>query len=104
VTHVVLRTNILERWLLGREFTTYLEAVCAAGVEGARRRVRVDTGELRDSIRAEVRNGQGRWGSDVRQAAPNEFGTYKMRAQPFLRPSIDDARREAIRLARRSER
>lgn len=32
--------------------------------------------------------GRCQWGSPLDYAAPQEFGTYKMRAHPYLRPSV----------------
>lgn len=63
--------------------------------QGARRRVRVDTGALRDSIQwhptgqgeGELVAGEGL--SDIRAAA-NEYGTRFMPAQPYLRPAFEE--------------
>lgn len=67
-----------------------LERAAEAGAEDARRRVPVDTGRLRDSIKvARTANG-ARYGSDVDYALFVEFGTVDTPAQPFLRPGLDD--------------
>jgi HK97 gp10 family phage protein len=56
----------------------------------------VDTGRLRSSITYETgRDSRGlvaRIGTNVEYAAHVEFGTGRMRAQPYLRPSLDAAR------------
>jgi HK97 gp10 family phage protein len=53
----------------------------------ARQMVPVDTGELRDSIEV---TGEGVVaGTD--HAVYVEFGTFKMTAEPFLRPAADEA-------------
>lgn len=59
----------------------------------------VDTGTLRASI-GHVVNRMGRdtvkavIGSNVEYAPYQEFGTYKMAAQPFLRPALENSRDE----------
>jgi HK97 gp10 family phage protein len=69
-----------------------LEEMAEAGAADARRRVPVDTGRLRDGIRAEATEDGARWGVEgVPYADDVEFGTFDTRAQPFLRPSIDSA-------------
>lgn len=62
----------------------------------AKRLCPVDTGRLRSSIgwRLAV-DGRGLAafvGTDVSYAPHVEFGTYRMRAQPFLRPALRAAR------------
>lgn len=61
----------------------------------AKRLSPVDTGRLRSSIAEELgRDGQGlveRIGTNVEYAPHVEFGTRRMRAQPFLRPALDAA-------------
>ena len=63
----------------------------------AKRLCPVDTGRLRASIAWRMeRDWRGLCaivGTNVSYAAPIEFGTRRMRAQPFLRPAL----REAIR-------
>ena len=58
----------------------------------------VDTGRLRDSIRAKVgkRNGEviGSVGTNVEYAPYQEFGTTRMLPQPFLRPALLYKKRE----------
>lgn len=67
--------------------------IAEVGVEGAQRRAPVDTGELRASIHTEIIDGVVCYGSEVRHALPQEVGTWKMSAQPYLRPSLDDIKR-----------
>jgi HK97 gp10 family phage protein len=63
---------------------------------GAKRRCPVDTGRLRSSIAEELgTDARGLVeviGTDVNYAPHVEFGTSRMRAQPFLRPALDDVR------------
>jgi HK97 gp10 family phage protein len=58
----------------------------------AKRLCPVDTGRLRSSISWAVQIGGegivGRVGTDVEYAPYVEFGTSRMRAQPYLRPAI----------------
>lgn len=60
-------------------------------------RVRVDTGDLRDSIRVEtgaegLRVGPGDEQKD--KALANEFGTRHMSAQPYVVPAMEAIRRK----------
>lgn len=63
---------------------------------GAKRNCPVDTGRLRSSIAEELgSDSQGLVevvGTDVDYAPHVEFGTSRMRAQPFLRPALDAVR------------
>lgn len=65
----------------------------------AKELVAVDTGTLRASI-GHVVNRMGRdtvkavIGSNVEYAPYQEFGTWKMAAQPFLRPALEQCRSE----------
>jgi HK97 gp10 family phage protein len=63
-----------------------------AGSAGAKRRARVRTGEMRNAVKARrIVNGARVMGGTDHDVY-NEFGTSKMSAQPFIRPSMDDAR------------
>ena len=61
---------------------------------GARRRVPVDTGRLRNSITHEIdADGMDATiGSNVEYAPHIEFGTVRMRAQPYLFPALEEER------------
>lgn len=78
--------------------------VTARTVETAKGLVRVDTGELRDSIHAEPAHGQGVVAEEIiadsDHAAPNEFGTSTMSAQAFIRPALHQAEADLPRTAR----
>lgn len=69
----------------------------------AKRLAPVDTGTLRSSI-GHVVNRMGRHavkavvGSNVEYAPHQEYGTYKMEAQPFLRPALENNRKRIIRI------
>ncbi len=58
----------------------------------AKRLVRVDTGRLRSSLTHEIEvvgnKIIGRTGTNVNYAIPQEYGTSRMSAQPYLRPSL----------------
>ena len=49
----------------------------------------VDTGNLRDSAFMQALTGDVYFGFNAEYASYVEFGTYKMEAQPYLRPAID---------------
>jgi hypothetical protein len=100
-TRVVIHEDALQALANSARMRAYLHRVATAGAQGAARRVNVDTGALRDSYLASVRVivflgfARATWGSSLSYAIHQEFGTWKMRATPALRPSIDDARQEA---------
>jgi len=54
----------------------------------------VRSGRLKSSITHKVKGMKGQIGSRVGYAAPQEFGTYKMRAHPYLRPAIINKAKE----------
>lgn len=67
--------------------------IAQAGAAGASRRAAVDTGRLQRSLRAfPTGRARARWGTNVFYSPFLEFGTWKMSARPFVRPSVDDAR------------
>ena len=73
----------------------------ASSAEDAKRemqeRVRVDTGQLRDSIRIEgdgLQLGVGPGEGERDKALANEFGTSHMSAQPYVVPAAEIQRRD----------
>lgn len=71
-----------------------LEKILLAGgyrlMEGSMRRSPVDTGYMRDSHEV-VSTGEGvEMRVNTEYAVHQEFGTSKMQAQPFVRPTIDE--------------
>lgn len=77
-----------------------LTAIGKSAVSHARERVPVDTGALRDSIEATVEDDTLTVGSDKSYAAAVENGTYKMKAQPYLKPAMTEHSAEYERLMR----
>ena len=83
-----------------REFKGAITTAILAGLEEiglkaeyyARGRVPVDTGRLKASIKHFVDSGDMgvELGTDVSYASFVELGTSKMRAQPYLRPAIQE--------------
>ena len=70
-------------------------------VEGeAKLRCPVDTGRLRQSIIRQVNEPDEsvRIGTPVEYGPYVEFGTIKMKAQPFLRPAVLDNKKDIARL------
>lgn len=75
-----------------------LRDLAEIGAAGARRRAPVGKVELapvgkvklRDSIGVDVDGARVSYGTNVEHGLYQELGTYKMAAQPFLRPSLDD--------------
>jgi HK97 gp10 family phage protein len=56
----------------------------------------VDTGFLRDSAFMQVSGDDVEIGFEADYASYVEFGTYKMAAQPYLRPAFDNVEEEAL--------
>lgn len=71
-----------------------LEKCGLLGERYAKKLCPVDTGRLRNSIAHTVVIGRpesAAWiGTNVEYAAPVEYGTYRTRAQPYLRPAVRD--------------
>jgi HK97 gp10 family phage protein len=63
----------------------------------AKRRCPVATGYLRNSIAAGWDRKKSWVNVSANYGAYVEYGTYKMRAQPYLRPAIDKVKRELRR-------
>jgi len=64
--------------------------------EYAENMVPIDTGFLRSSIFVRYTGDNVEVGFEAPYASYVEFGTYKMAAQPFLRPAIDFGSDEAL--------
>lgn len=61
-------------------------------VEGrAAKNAPVDTGRLRNSITHETEQDYAIIGTNVEYAPYQELGTSKMKAQPYLRPAVDQS-------------
>jgi len=56
----------------------------------------VDTGFLRSTVFVQKTGDDVEIGFNARYASYVEFGTYKMAAQPFLRPALDSVEAEAL--------
>jgi HK97 gp10 family phage protein len=96
---VVLHRDVISGLPNHPKVQAYIEQVARAGRDGAKRRAAVDTGWMRDHIVLETGPGFARWVCrDTPYAEPQEFGTWKMPAHPFMRPSVYDAIREALRI------
>lgn len=57
----------------------------------------VDTGYLRSTAFSEITDDDVIIGFSAEYASYLEFGTYKMQAQPYLRPALDEAGDEALK-------
>lgn len=99
-----INTAAFQRKVDNRAFN-YLMKLGESVVNGAVRRVPVDTGTLMGSIHAEGYKSEMRVrvGSNLEYASPVEFGTYAqrepiaydthtpgMRPRPYLRPALDE--------------
>jgi len=73
-----------------------LSGVLVEGV--AKRKSPVDTGRLRGSINSRVESGEAIIGTNVNYAPFVELGTWKMRAQPFLRPALKESKNKIMKI------
>ena len=69
---------------------------CRIVADEAKANAPVDTGELRDSITSKAEGLSGTAGTNKNYAAYQEFGTYKMKAHPFLVPALKNKQPEVI--------
>ena len=88
----------LEKLKLSDEEKTQIELTGAEVIADlARDYVPVDKGDLLDSIEVIEEGGEVFVQAGTDHAAPVEFGTYKMQAQPYLRPAISVGKDDAVR-------
>ncbi|NUC71706.1 HK97 gp10 family phage protein [Haloterrigena sp. SYSU A558-1] len=77
-----------------------VETTVDEAVEEAQSRARVDTGELRDSIRNKVEQMTGKIVAHLiagaEHSAYNEFGTIYMSAQPMIRPALRKVEQDLV--------
>lgn len=66
--------------------------------EEARAACPVDTGTLRDSIEFTSDDKSASISANTNYASFVEYGTYKMAAQPYLRPAIENHQKEILEL------
>ena len=74
---------------LAQEVEMELDVVGADMEDLARSIVPVDTGALRDSIYHRPAGLELEFGATMDYASMVEFGTSRMRAQPYIRPALD---------------
>ncbi|MDJ1433592.1 HK97-gp10 family putative phage morphogenesis protein [Halostagnicola sp. A-GB9-2] len=82
-----------------------VEAAVDDAVDEAQSRARVDTGEMRSSIRGEVEKMASKVVAELIGGAEhtiyNEFGTIYMSAQPMIRPALRSIEKDLVeRIAR----
>jgi HK97 gp10 family phage protein len=58
----------------------------------------VDTGNLRSSLTHRVKGNEVQVGTNVEYAAHVEMGTEKAKAQPYLRPAVDENKNKILRI------
>lgn len=66
----------------------------------ARSLAAVDTGEMRDKIKAVHLSKYSQVVANAKHSGYVEFGTYKMAAQPFMRPAVAEHQREILAYVR----
>ena len=71
-----------------------LEAIGVTAEGYAKKDCPVDTGRLRNSIAYKIKENDVYIGSNVEYAPSVELGTYRQRAQPFLKPAAANHAKE----------
>ena len=74
-------------------FSKLLAGMGTEIIRRSSRKVPVDTGTLKQSVYLEGKPFSVEVGYNADYATPIEFGTYKMKAQPFFRPAIAEAKK-----------
>lgn len=77
-----------------------LEKIGIVGEAYAKEKCPVDTGTLRNSISHAVDNNTAIIGTNVEYAPYVELGTFKMDAQPYLRPAVENHIKEYKEIAK----
>jgi HK97 gp10 family phage protein len=72
-----------------RNVSTVLRDTGQSLAESMKADAPVATGELRNSIRVDVKNAEFEISIDAEHALPVEFGTHTTRAKPFIRPNVE---------------
>lgn len=102
---LIVKLEKLERDVSREEIEAALLLAAQPVVDAARANAPVRSGNLRDSIRSEVVDDEGkpevRVGTNLFYGRYQEFGTKRLAARPFLRPALDEKRAEAIEIFRR---
>lgn len=75
----------------------FLEEASIIVQADAKRQVPVDTGNLRGSISRQIKGNTAIVGSNVEYAEHVEYGTRHMQSRPYMRPAIDNNRKDLIR-------
>lgn len=73
------------------DYTPAFEAAAETFVDVATDLVPVDTGYLQSTIYAEADSTSAEFFADAEYAEYVEFGTWKMAAQPYFRPALEEA-------------
>ena len=85
-----------------KEVAIGLDPVGADMKDIARSLVRVRTGYLQSTIYYVVNGMVLQFGATANYASYNEFGTWKMSAQPFIRPAFDACQQRLVDEIQRS--
>lgn len=88
------------RAALREKIPVVLEAIGLKAEGYAKRMAPVDTGRLRNSITHTVNEDVAVIGTNVEYAAYVEMGTSKTKAQPYLRPAVQNHQDEYIRMVK----
>ena len=99
----VKRRQLIRKWpeKLNDVNKSFLPQAIEIVEQEAIRRVPVDSGTLRASIKQRVKKDSATVGTAENYAPHVEYGTVKMKAQPFLRPALLNNKTNIMRLWRR---
>lgn len=96
MSRIVLDTSGIETLTrnMKRNKKQVLEHIAADFEQRAKSYAAVDTGYMRDHISGKVEGDRVNMVSDADYSSFVEWGTYKMRAQPFMTPAIREVERD----------
>jgi len=84
--------------LVGKVNGSFLPAAVKIVLSDAMRRSPVDTGRLKNSFGDRVERDRAIVYNTVHYAPHVEYGTVRMKAQPFMRPAIDGNKNGLVKL------
>ena len=98
----VKRRQLIRKWpeKLNDVNSTFLPQAATIVQGAAKRNINNVTGLLGESIKTEVGKDRATIGTNVYYAPYVEYGTYRSKAYPFLRPALLDNKTKIMRLWR----
>ena len=96
----VKRKTLIKQWpnKLAAVNAKFLPSAGVIVTGAVKRNAPVDQGILRGSINYQVHTDNVTVGTNINYATHVEYGTKKMKAQPYMRPAVDKNRKKLVKL------